>query len=66
MGKTVTSRFVLKGDNQLKGAFGKAGQQAAALGKKVALVGTVALAAGIAIVKSQAAAIAGDSAAVKV
>lgn len=55
--KTVTSRFVLKGDNQLSGAFSKAQKQLGDIGKKAALFGVAAVAAGAAIVRSQAAAI---------
>lgn len=52
--KRVTSRFVLRGDNQLNSAFNKAQQQLAQLGRQAALFGAVAVAAGVAMVRSQA------------
>lgn len=52
MSKTVTSRFVLKGDNQLNSSFSKAQKQLGSLAKKAALFGTVAAAAMAAVVKS--------------
>jgi hypothetical protein len=47
MSKTVTSRFVLKGDNQLNSAFSKASRQLGDLAKKATLFG--AAFAGLAI-----------------
>lgn len=54
MTKSVTSRFVLKGDNQLQSAFSKAQKQMADLGRKVALFSSAAVAGATAIVKAQA------------
>ena len=43
--KTVTSRFVLKGDNRLASAFSKAQKQVSSIAKSVGLVGVAAAAA---------------------
>ena len=45
MSTTVTSRFVLKGDNRLASAFGKAKKQIASIAKAVGLLGVAAAAA---------------------
>jgi hypothetical protein len=52
--RTVTSRFVLKGDNQSARAFASAQKQLGDLGKKVALYGSAVVAAGALIVRSNA------------
>mgnify|MGYP005844337477 CR=1 FL=1 len=54
MTKTVTSRFVLKGDNRLNKSFSKARQQLTALGRQAGIAGAVAIAATAAIVRAQA------------
>ncbi len=54
MGKTVTSRFVLKGDNQLNSAFSKAKKQMGDMGRTAGLMGAAAVAGGVALVRAQA------------
>jgi len=54
MSKTVTSKFVLKGDNRLNKSFAKARQQLAGLSRQAAMFGAIAAAAGVAVVRSQA------------
>lgn len=53
MAKQVTSRFVLKGDNRLNSAFGKAQQQLGDLAKKSALFSAAMVAGATAIVRAQ-------------
>jgi hypothetical protein len=52
--KKVTSRFVLKGDNQLSRSFAKAKKEMAQVGKAAGLMAAAAVAGGVAIVKKQA------------
>lgn len=53
MSKTVTSRFVLRGDNRLNSAFSKAQVQLANLGRRAALFSAAAVAGGVAVVRAQ-------------
>lgn len=53
--KTVTSRFILKGDNQSAKAFTDAKKQMDQLGKRVALFASAAVAGGVLIIKNQGA-----------
>lgn len=53
MSKTVTSRFVLRGDNQLNSAFSKAQRQLGDLSQRAALFAAAAIAGGAAIVRAQ-------------
>lgn len=54
MTKTVTSRFILKGDNQTARAFGAAKREMDQLGKKVGLFVSASIVGGALIVKNQA------------